>query len=217
MVILGELRGADDEITAAATFSDGPLFGDPMTSAGGCDYYIAPSEAGVSAGTVTITGTLAGLTLLPSSTPPINYMPANPLPADLFEAGATLSISAAGATVPAFSGTVEAPAVIGSPILPASLSRANGPTITWNAGQADEMWLWILPIIGNTTHLVWCRMPDNGSYTVSAPAMALIPAAASNGLVFLFRANATPVTAGNWTVSLTATDAFGSDVIAIGP
>ena len=213
IVILAEIRGADEDVTAAAILADGPVFGTPIASGGGCDVYADPEETGFSAGNISITGTTEAITLEPSTTTPVEYRPADPLPDDLFAPGATLTVAAAGATVPAFNATVTAPALLENPVVPATISRATPPSITWTAGTADEMWIWILPLVGNGSNVIWCRAPDNGSFALTTAITALIPAQATAGFVFLWRTNTTEATAGNWTVDVTAGDVFGTDAV----
>ena len=216
-VVVAELRGAMPDTTASASFQNSRLFGPPLGSAGGCDYYSNPDEKGVSAGMITITGGAQTITLTPTTTTPVDYPTPSNLPADLFDPADVLSVTAAGGTVPAFNGTVTAPAPIANPVLPASISRANPPTITWTAGTSNGMWLWIAAINGQTLDLVWCRMADNGSFAIPAAAVALIPTASTSAIVYLWRTNTSNVNAGGFAVSLVASDTFGTDIIAIQP
>lgn len=213
LVILAEIRGADEDVTADAILADGPVFGTPIASAGGCDVYEDPGETGFSAGNISITGTTEAITLVPNTATPVDYDPVATLPADLFAPGATLTVAAAGATVPAFNATVTAPAVLENTVVPATISRATPPSITWTAGTADEMWIWIIPFVGNGETVIWCRAPDNGSFALTTAITGLVPAQATSGLVILWRTNTTEVTAGNWTVDVTAGDAFNSSAV----
>jgi hypothetical protein len=128
IVVLAEIRGADENTTASAILADGPVFGTPIASAGGCDVYADPDETGVSAGNISITGTTEPITLAPNTATPVEYDPVAALPDDLFTPGATLTVAAAGATVPAFNATVTAPALLENPVVPATISRATPPT-----------------------------------------------------------------------------------------
>jgi hypothetical protein len=197
------------EANAAATLYDGPLFGGPVASAGGCDQLLDLSDGPVSAGTIAITGTLEPVDLV-YDTSAMEYDTAAPPPADLFDADATITFAAAGDTIPAFGGTVTAPAALENVTLPTTISRAAPPIITWTAGTGDESWTWILAIDtnGGAFQLLFCRHTDNGSFEIPAAALALIPNNFNAASVIAWRTNATPVTAGDWTIHLTAATAF---------
>jgi hypothetical protein len=153
-----------------------------------------------------------------SSTPPVTYTPTpDPPPANLFTAGATLSIAAVGDTVPTFSGTVTAPAKLAGVVLPTTLSRSADTPVTWTAGSDEGAWVWALGIDPSSggIGLVWCRTADDGSYSIPAAAVAMLPSNFTLGLAILWRVNDTAVDAGGYTIQLTAADAAGSDAIPI--
>lgn len=214
--LLGETDASADVVLA-----NGRLFGTPATTVGDCDVYLAePDEVSHSAGVISITGTTEPLTLTPDgSTPPVNYgaMP-DPLPTDLFATGATLTFSAAGGEVPAFSGTVTAPGPIAGAAFPATVSRSTASTVTWTAGTAEGAWVWLLGFdeMGGGEALLFCRTADDGSFDIPPAAVAMFPAAYTVGLTLLWRVNDTEVTAGVWDVALTAATATGAET-AIGP
>jgi hypothetical protein len=79
------------------------------------------------------------------------------------------------------------------------------------------MWIWIIPFLGTSADIIWCRAPDNGSFALTTAITGLVPAQATSGFVFLWRINTTEVTAGNWIVDVTAGDVFGSDEVDIEP
>src|SRR5687767_14437667 len=62
VVIIAELKGNDPDTTATASIMNGPLFG-PSTAAGGCLHYSSPEEDGISAGTISVTGTAQAITI----------------------------------------------------------------------------------------------------------------------------------------------------------
>jgi len=221
IVILGEqVTNGNASAAAGVTLSDGPLFGGPTGSSGGCNVYLGVTDNGLSAGDITVTGTTVPLTLSPDgTTPPVNYSSTPSPPDDLLTPGATLTITAAGAAdVGAFSGTVVAPDPLAGVTLPTEVSLTNATTVTWTAGTADEMWAWVLGIGGGAnSDVVWCRMPDNGTFTFPSAALGMLPAADTMALVVLWRTNATPVTAGGMHVALTAADASGAGPLAVTP
>lgn len=205
------------------TLNDGPLFGaTPTGSVGGCDFYdpTPDTNSGLSAGVITVTGTTSPITVTPdSATPPVSYDDGT-VPADLFAAGAQLTVSAAGepAGLPAFTGSVTAPDPLANVTFPATISRSAPTIITYTAGTADEMWAWILGIGGGGGgSLVFCRMPDTGSITFPAEAVAMLPSTATQGLMVLWRTNASSVIAGPVAVALTAADAHSSGAVDVAP
>lgn len=214
VIVSEQIQGDGSTTNVQVTMSEGALFGGANATAGDCAFYPQADDTGVSAGVITVTGTTAPITATPGGAPPAVSYDAGELPDDLFEDGATLTITAAGADVPAFTGSVVAPAALAGVALPTEVSRAAPPTITWTAGAADEMWIWMLGLGGGGhPRLLWCRVPDSGSYAVPADAVALLPTAVTQGIVVLWRTGATPVTAGAWTVELVATHAVGTQLI----
>jgi hypothetical protein len=222
MVMVSEDVDSDGNESGDATVSiyAGTMFGPPTAQVGGCKIYNDPSETTLSAGVVTVTGTTTALTLTPDgSTPPVEYT-SNPEPPDnLFNPGATISISAAGAVVPAFSGSVTAPAKLAGVTLPQTISRSTDTNVTWNAGSAGGAWVWVFGADSafNAFGLIWCRTTDSGSYAIPAAAVAMFPSQFTFGFTLLVRANESPVTAGAWTINLTAADVAMGDFGAIVP
>lgn len=201
--LLGEAQGL-----AEATLSPGALLGGPIATAGGCDIYIAPVEEGLTAGNIAITGANFLRTLLPSGTSPfVDYSPNLPAPADFVTPGQTITATAAGgADIPAFTGSVVVPANVAGFTPPAVIDLSSPPTITWTASTADEMWAWIQSFDESLedSRLIWCRVPDTGTFTFPSAATSMIPASHSGGFVVLFRTNFTEVTAGPASIAITA-------------
>jgi len=216
VVIAEQTDPSGTSSTVSVSMADGALFGGPAASAGGCGFYDMPSEAGESAGVVTIAGTLVDVIATPDAMVPVNYGTGT-LPTDLFTPGSTLTVTAAGATVPAFTGSVIAPAALAGVALPTAISRAAPPTLRWTAGAGDEMWSWVLGISMGGVSLVWCRMPDTGTFAIPTAALGLIPTTVTSALVILWRTNVTPVRAGAWSVALTAAEATATGSVTIGP
>ena len=99
------------------------------------------------------------------------------------------------------------------------VSRSQSTPVTWTAGTAESMWVWVLgldPSSGEAS-IVWCRTTDSGSFSIPAAAVALLPAAQTLGLVVTWRVNDTPVVAGSYAIELTAAAAVGSDALVIVP
>ncbi len=215
-VFLGEARTLTNQSTpvAIAMFVNGPLYV-TLGSADGCDAIDDMPSSSLSAGSITVTGTTSAVTLAQSSlTSPYTANP--PAPADLFAAGATLTVTATGAVVPAFTGNVVAPQPLADVVFPASISRAAPATITWTAGTADTMWIGVASADATPGGML-CKAPDNGSFTLTTDAIGLLPSTLTQLTMFAYRMNETPVTTGAWTVSVRAADGVIADTTPIGP
>lgn len=215
-VFLGEARTTTDQSTpvAIAMFVDGPLYV-TLGSMDGCDAIDDMPASSLAVGSITVTGTTSEVTLAQSSlTSPYTANP--PAPADMFAAGATLTVTATGAVVPAFTGNVVAPQPLADVVFPASISRAAPATITWTAGTADTMWI-VVASAEATPGGIMCKAPDIGSFTLTTGAIGLLPATLTQLTMFAYRMNETPVTAGAWTVSVRAADGVLADTTPIGP
>jgi len=156
---------------------------------------------------VTTSGPTGTVTLTPAGTWPNVTYTAGSLPSPLFNGGDTLSISAPGGPdVPAFSGHVVAPAAIAGYAPPTSISRGAGLTISWTAGSATNMGVFVFAgdtSTGDIKALI-CTGSDTGSMTVSPTQLGLLPAANTYGGVMLIREQSTVVSAGAWSIALQA-------------
>jgi hypothetical protein len=169
-----------------------------------------------SAGTLTVTGTTTSLTLTPGTDD--HYVSSPSVPTDLFAAGATLHVAAAGSPeFAAFAGDVTAPSTVAGFTAPTSISIAAGTTLTWTAGTSSVMQLVIAAFVGQTAAILFCRVPDNGSYAVPHSSLALLPAGATSGIVLLGRTNETVLTTSSGMVSLQAVSAVGSQNVTFTP
>jgi hypothetical protein len=222
VIIAEQTTGGGAQSIVGVTLNDGPLFGAaPTASVGGCDFYMPTPDtnSGLSAGVITVTGTTAPVTATPdSATPPVSYDDGT-TPDDLFAPGAQLTVSAAGEPLglPAFTGTVVAPDPLANVTFPASISRTAPTIITYTAGTSDEVWAWILGIGSAEGDLIFCRTTDTGSFTFPTAAIAMLPGTVTQGLIVLWRTNASSVIAGPVAVALTAADAQSSGTIAVDP
>lgn len=208
-------QGHDDFV--GASFADGPILGPVLREAGGCvlqDW--DPDLRWYSAGAITVAGADAPITLTPDGpAPEARYSGASAT----WAPGATLTVTAAGGDVPAFSGQVVAPAALDAFIAPSSLSRSQPATIDWTAGDGDAVWIWIYTVGATTAteHVLRCTVPDTGSATVPAEALALLSAAEDAGLVLLYRVNYTDLVVGLSSVHLWAASWQRSQGVMIGP
>jgi hypothetical protein len=130
----------------------------------------------LAAGSITVTGTTTDVTLAQQTGSSSSYTANPPAPADLFAPGATLTVTATGAIVPAFTGAVVAPQPLADVVFPASISRAAPATITWTSGTRDTMWF-LVASNNATPGAMLCTAPDNGSFTLTTNAIGLLPAA----------------------------------------
>lgn len=195
---------------AYASLLDGPLEV-TLADADGCVTMPNNPATSLPAGTITITGTTAAVTLVQAGQGEV-YSPNAPAPTDLFTAGATLTVSGTGATVPAFTGTVTAPAKLENVAFPSTLSRSAPATITWTAGTGTAMWF----LLTTSGGAMLCRGPDNGSFTLTTAALALLSSTATSARIIGYRVSETTATAGAWKIYLRAADGLTSTQITLG-
>jgi hypothetical protein len=216
LVSLAESPG---DSNAGATFAIGDVLGAAVGTDGPCTVTMNPAQDGLSAGAIAVTGTTTALTLTPTGTAPsVNYDTMPAAPTDLFTAGATISISAAGGPdFPAFNTTVTAPATLAGFTPPTALSRA-GYTAHWTAGTES---IWVIMIatdqgFANLTYTI-CRVPDTGTFAIPASTFALIPAGSTQSAIGVGRVSSSDVvtTAGHVTVA--AVSNITSELIPLGP
>lgn len=212
-----DANGASSSMSAS--FTDTSPFGTVIGTDALCTAFTpASSGARYSAGTIDVTGATTALTLTPSGTAPsVRYLKTpDPIPKDLFSAGASLGIHAAGgADFVTFSATVTAPAPVAGFTPPTALSRA-GYTATWTAGSG-AVWVIVLGISGNTGTTLLCKVPDSGSYTVSPASFALLPTTATSGTVVLARVTETTVATASGPVLVAIAADIQSGLIPINP
>ena len=216
--IVQGFNGASNAAQASAGFGIGTsLFGPSIGTDGPCTAYngAGAAMATLDAGAITVSGTLSPITLSVSGTP-AKYQTAAQVPDPVFSAGATITIAGAGGPdIPAFNGTLTAPADVAGFTPPSSLSRA-GYTATWTAGSGPGMWVMVVGTDQSTsTTLVICRVPDNGSFAIPASTFALLPPAENTGGVNVARVAETDVDVTNARVSLIAVSQYSSTIIPI--
>lgn len=135
-----------------------------------------------SAGKLTITGGARSVVLTPAVDK--TYPTADGKSA-LFTGGETLTLTAEGADVPAFTTTVVAPAklTLTAPAVPASgplgVARAKGVAATWSGTSRGEVVLYFDATNGDEAHAATCIFPASaGAGTVPPEAFAAFPAGA---------------------------------------
>lgn len=163
-----------------------------------------PPDGGmVSAGDLTITGLAdGGVTLMPGA---MGYQKV--ISGPLFVPGAPIGVSAAGATVPAFTAQVNAPtgATLTMPVCAQStcpaISKAAGLTLTWTGGVGTVA----IEVLGGSDE-VSCEFPAAaGTATIPAAALASLPTGSAS--LFFNTQNSTTVQAGLFPVKVTASEA----------
>ena len=198
---------------ADAVFARSPLWGTAIANDGPCTLYSHVVTGGLSAGTITITGTVQPITLEETATNEgVKYKHSAPVPPPSFVDGSTIKVAAAGGTdVPAFTATVNAPPELTGYVPPTSLVR-RGYTATWTANPGTE----VMIVIGAVNRrmrggvLVMCRAPDTGSFTVPASTFAMIPPAFSTAILMVARVAKTVQTVGDAQITVEAMDSVGS-------
>jgi hypothetical protein len=204
---------------ATATFGT-TVYGMSVGTDGPCTLYNLTKHDGFSAGNVTVTGTVSTITLQPQGTAPtVNYSSTAAVPKPAFTAGATITFTAAGGPdVPAFTGSVTAPAAIAGYTPPATTVSRSGYTATWTAGAGPSIWV-ILGAIDTTAGggiAGICRVTDTGSFTIPASTFAMIPANMTTAFVGVGRVSPTTVTAGGVSVTVQATSYSTSGMLTLG-
>lgn len=162
--------------TAFAVFAPGAPWGAQVGSDGPCIANVNRPREGASAGGIAITGTSVPFPTWmpqPNEGKQLYEFPELPLHERLFAAGTQLHVAAAGATVPAFTANVTGPVAIAGVHVPQTLSRAAGAKLTWRPGTGT-IWLIVNASDSVSDAIVWCSLPDTGSYTLTASNLALL-------------------------------------------
>lgn len=168
-----------------------------------CDFQATPAQ--VSAGAITFTGALQPITLTPGAN---QAYPQLVVMQPLFTGGSTVTMSAAGAAVPAFTAslTMPAKATITSPFEPSAgspylmIDRTRDFTATWTGG-GDQRLQVALDGPSATSRLI-CRFDASaGRGTIPASTLALLPA--GQGGFSMAAISTTEVFAGDWAVEAT--------------
>jgi len=163
----------------------------------------APTQP-VSAGQIDATGATVPIRLVPK--PDATY----PMLADFMAdapwlvGGETIDVTAAGATVPAFHGTVTAPnrLTITAPAMPTAgtmlaVNRASGFAASWTGGGAGKLEIYLSS--GSTT--LACELDASaGSGTVPAATLAMLPA--GTGSFAMSSISSHEVDTGDWAIQL---------------
>jgi hypothetical protein len=179
------------------------------TVSGACklEVCVAPPPAPpfASAGTLTLTGGTHTLTVAPMANG--SYSQLVDATQTLWSGGETLTLTASGATVPAFSTSVTAPApiVVAAPAAPAggaklTVSRSSDLTFTWTGGGGATVGGGISAVYGSTAESVTCTVPASaGTFTLPASLIAQLPASPTGVGLFASSWTEAEVVSGSFT------------------
>jgi hypothetical protein len=196
---------------AVATFLEGgPAFLCSEQVSGACTLYRCMPRPGAggapapTAGVIRITGTTAPLALTPA---PDGFYEVMVLQSSLWMGGETITASAAGDRVPAFSDTLTTPGriTLTAPAVPAGdyrIDRGRDLALTWSGGAAEEV---IVTIGLNTSDPfeLECTFPAaGGAGTIPAAGLSLLPA--GDGYYSALTRKRKRLSAGAWQVTLRA-------------
>lgn len=186
------------------------------TTLGSCEVrlYTAMSTMGtptsVDAGVITITGGKVPVTLTP------NAMSAYPVVSDgandLFDGGEMITITAAGGTIPAFTGTLLASVGVDVTLPleppnkgPLPVDRTSDLVFTWNNGGPGDVILFLNDGLGTRVGCTFSSAAGKGTVPKAALAKLSAGAKGSFGLAAL---TLKTVTAGSWSIQLAVGTAF---------
>jgi hypothetical protein len=156
---------------------DPPCTDAVCTAPGVCTTY--PGNA--SAGRITVGGLRAALAFVPGA---YGYVtePASP-PADLFDPGAAIAISAPGDVSPAFDVHVTAPPPLDAPFQNLTLVDGTDATVTWTAAGGGPRSIQVMLVVGwhgaPPEALMVCETADDGALTIPGALVAQLPRASS--------------------------------------
>lgn len=189
-----------------------PAVGDAGIADGGLPDAGTPSFP--SAGMITTTGGLIDVSVTPGAD---GLYPVTGGVGPVFGGGESLTMTALGEGIPAFSGNVVAPGSISltAPSLmttPLSIERSADLTFTWTAGPTDPG-LVIALLSGSETDgagvsrdvALSCAFGGSGtSGTILASHLANLPGGGASGTLTVVSANIERVTASGWMIDLSA-------------
>jgi hypothetical protein len=171
--------------TASAGFFGSGAFCTNLMTIGACDIAtcVSTPPAGVSAGTITISGAAQAVTMTPTATATYNtFMTADPL----FSGGEMITFTATGADVPAFMKSITAPtkATITAPAKPSStspylmISRSQDFSVSWTGGGSGLVQVALTS--SQADQRVFCRFEASAG-TGKVPSAALAALATGTG------------------------------------
>jgi hypothetical protein len=174
-----------------------------VTTSGNCSYYDCPGTIqpqGIDAGTITLSGGAFGSAVTVSPDAVYNYR--YEINDSLYAAGQTLTISASGATVPAFgplSVVAPGPVALTEPAAPYTLDTSGDLAVAWTGGQTGATF--ILEGLSERTgeNYFYCSW-DAELGSGSVPQAVMAPLAGQNGYVVYGQSTTTTLTAGAFSI-----------------
>ena len=176
-----------------------------LAMSGGCDVIECPGDPTIygphRAGTVTVTGAAVLISMTPSTEGLYGGFDASQ---EMFAGGTTLSVTATGDEVPAFTASLQAPgkAMITSPARPPNdtltIDRRSGLPVSWTGGSG-AMGVTVVGD-GDLSRSVLCSFDASaGNGTVPAELLTMLPA--GQGSVGFVTQSETRVSDGDWDIS----------------
>lgn len=202
-----------------ATFTNAPVWGAEIAADGPCTLRKpVPTAVGLSAGTVTLTGTVAPpIPLVEAPTQRGVSYRSRSIPNYYAERAPLTVETSGGSDIPPFTATVDAPIELAGYSPPTSLSRTAGYTATWTAVAGAEM-LIVLAAFDERRHSVWlvCRVPDTGTFTIPPKTFKLIPSSLDRVILTVARIAETARLVGDTRVMIDAISSVMSGPFSIG-
>jgi hypothetical protein len=159
-----------------------PALCQPACSGGVCTApgVCTPWPSNASAGTITVTGLRAPLSFVPGA---FGYVPQPEPGGDLFEAGATVGISAPGDVTPGFAVSLVAPAALEAPFQNLTLVDGVDATITWTPAGGGARSIQVALVVGwhgaPLEAMLLCETDDTGALVIPGAMVARLPRATS--------------------------------------
>lgn len=159
-----------------------PALCDPACTNGVCTApnTCTPYAQNASAGRITVAGLRQSLAFVPGS---FGYVPEPSPPADLFDPGAAITVSAPGDVTPAFAATLTAPPALEAPFQNLTLRDGEDATITWTAGPGGARTMQVALLVGwhgaPPEAMMICETDDDGALTIPGSLITQLPRASS--------------------------------------
>lgn len=180
---------------------------------------LAPAPAYVNAGSVSVSSTApVALDISIPRNPAGNYSVSGLSPST-WVAGATYTVTATGADVPAFTQAIRMPAhaTLVTPVLvPApgtrlTLDRSTPLILTWSGASSDDVELWILQASIDGAVVIDCIFPASaGSAEISTRVLSQFAPGPSPAILMFSAVAKTEVAVGDWNVNFNGRDLSAS-------
>ena len=192
-------------------FGEAPIAGTVIASDGPCTVRARAPVPGVSAGTITLTGTSVPITI-EAAGPELRYAYLGPAFA---REGEPIAVVATGGDFPVFGATVIAPPVLVGYTSPTAV-ELEGYTATWTPSAGTQIQILIAAFHnGSDAMTITCRVPDTGTFTVPHSTLALLPWLFDRAVVEVARIAESVVQVGAETVTIQVESAVTSNLLAI--